>query len=101
LQIGIGKPSVGKSTQVRVSNERLAAKAEQYRFVSRIPMRCECDEPDCRATVSITLDEYRDVRRDGGVLTAPGHLADGAEPWITEGDYWIQRHRRTDGDALR
>ena len=92
---------MSKSTQVRVSNERLAAKAEQYRFVSRIPMRCECGEPECQAAVSITLDQYRDVRRAGGVLTAPGHLADGAEPWIAEGDYWVQRHRRTNGEARR
>jgi hypothetical protein len=92
---------VGKSTQVRVSNERLAAKAEQFRFVSRIPMRCECDEPDCQAAVSITLDEYRDARLGGGVLTAPGHLADGVEPWIADGAYWVQRHRRANGDARR
>ena len=92
---------MGKSTHVRVSNDRLAAKAEQYRFVSRIPMRCECDDPECQAAVAITLDQYRDARSGGGVLTAPGHIAAGADLWISEGGYWVQRHRRASGDAGR
>ena len=62
----------------REANDRIAEKAEQLRFVSRVPMLCECSAPECRTIVMIALDDYREIRRtNGAVLTAPGHDAEG------------------------
>ena len=63
----------------RHSNDRIAEKAVQYRFVSRIPMLCECGDPDCERIVLIELDAYRQLRREpSATLTAPGHAVQAA-----------------------
>ena len=60
----------------RTSNNRLAEKAEQYKFHSRIPMLCECDAPECRTLVLMAVGDYREIRRDRrNLLTAPGHAS--------------------------
>ena len=79
----------------RYSNDRIAEQAARYRFVSRVPMLCECSDPDCEQLVLIRLEEYRELRRDETFLTAPGHtLADGIRE-LAGTDYWIQRRRRS------
>jgi hypothetical protein len=60
----------------RESNERIAERAERLRFLSRVPMLCECSDGACTEFVLIGLDDYRRARRDGGFLTAPGHRVD-------------------------
>jgi hypothetical protein len=63
-----------RALDARAANDRIAEKAEQLRFVSRVPMLCECSAPDCRELVMIALDDYRALRRaPGNSLTAPGH----------------------------
>ena len=63
----------------RQANDRIAAKAELLRFVSRVPLLCECSAPGCRTVVMVALPDYREIRRtDDSVLTAPGHDAAGA-----------------------
>jgi hypothetical protein len=63
----------------RAANDRIADKAEQLQFVSRVPMLCECSRPACRTTVMISLGDYRQIRKDSdNFLTAPGHHIDGA-----------------------
>ena len=63
----------------RRANDRIAAKAEQLRFVSRVPMICECTEPTCRTIVMIALRDYYAIRRcDDSILTAPGHDVEGS-----------------------
>lgn len=75
----------------RAANDRIAEKAEQLRFVSRVPMLCECSTPACRAIVMISLDEYRQIRKDpDGFLTTPGHHIDGAELKKETQEYAIQ-----------
>ena len=37
----------------RQANDRIAEKAERLRFVSRVPMLCECSDRDCRAVVMV------------------------------------------------
>ena len=59
----------------RQANDRIAAKAEQLRFVSGVPMLCECSDRSCRAVVMIRLEDYRAIRRADAFLTAPGHSA--------------------------
>jgi len=44
------------------------------RFVSRVPMLCECSDRNCRTVVMIGLEDYYAIRRDdAALLTAPGH----------------------------
>ena len=58
----------------RRANDRIALKAEQLRFVSRVPMICECSAPDCRTIVMVRLEDYYEIRlKDDGFMTAPGH----------------------------
>ena len=58
----------------RKANDRIARKAEQLRFVSRVPMLCECSESGCRTTVMIHLGDYYEIRlTEDSFITAPGH----------------------------
>jgi hypothetical protein len=75
----------------RAANDRLAEKAQQLRFVSRVPMLCECATPSCRAIVMISIDEYREIREDAdSFLTAPGHAIQGAASQKETPEYGIQ-----------
>jgi hypothetical protein len=84
----------------RRANDRIADKAEQLRFVSRVPMLCECSEAACRAIVMIDLGDYHAIRRaEDAVLTAPGHQVDGAELETQTPQYEVLRvSRRDNGD---
>lgn len=78
--------------EARRANDRIAEKAEQLRFVSRVPMLCECRASDCRTVVLIGLDDYRKIRRSCATFfTAPGHDAGGAELEQRLPDYDIRR----------
>jgi hypothetical protein len=90
-----------RAMDARRANDRIADKAEQLRFVSRVPMLCECGEPACRAIVMIDLGDYRAIRRtQDAVLTAPGHQVDGAELEAQTPQYEVLRvgGRRGNGD---
>lgn len=41
--------------------------------VDRWDFTCECGAPDCRVTVSLTLEEYEGLRAAGRPVLAPGH----------------------------
>jgi len=88
----------------RAANDRIAEKAEQLRFHSRVPMMCECSDPDCRSLVMIWLDEYRALgEAPYDILTAPGHEADGTDILKETADYDIRRpspHRRNGNRRL-
>jgi hypothetical protein len=61
-------------SEVCAANDRIADKAEALRFVSRVPMLCECSALDCRAIVMIGLEEFRQLRRcSDNLLITPGH----------------------------
>lgn len=84
----------GQSLSVRAANDRIAEKAALLRFVSRVPMRCECGAPECRALVLISLDDYRELRADpDNVLTAPGHPSRGAETRVADEGYEVRNAR--------
>jgi hypothetical protein len=60
----------------REANDRIAEKAARLRFVSRVPMLCECSTPSCRTVVMVSLTDYHALRDDEtAFLTAPGHTA--------------------------
>jgi hypothetical protein len=86
----------------RAANDRIAEKAQHLRFVSRVPMLCECSTPACRTVVMISIDEYRRIRKDpDNFLTAPGHHIDGARLQEEGRDYGIhvlRRDREHNGD---
>lgn len=86
-----------RALDARAANDRIAEKAEQLRFISRVPMMCECSAPDCRKLVMVALGDYRAVRRDpSALLTARGHEADRAELLKETPGYDIRTRR--DGD---
>jgi hypothetical protein len=87
----------------RKANDRIAEKAEQLRFVSRVPMLCECSAADCRTVVLIGLADYRKLRQSPDLyLTAPGHDAGTAALERRTPDYEIRSTGRgcrpVDGD---
>lgn len=88
----------------RRANDRIAEKAGQLRFVSRVPMLCECSDPGCRTVVMIALDDYREIRRTrDAVLTRPGHRAEGAVVKTRAESYDIHHggHGGGEGDGDR
>ena len=62
----------------RKANDRIALKAEQLRFVSRVPMLCECSTPDCRTIVMLALPDFYEIRLEGGSVIAAEHDREGA-----------------------
>ena len=81
---------LSRSEEVRSSNEHIADQAERLRFVSRVPMLCECDNQRCQAIILVGLHRYHELR-DSGFITAPDHTIDKAEPALREDGYWLQR----------
>lgn len=84
----------------RAANDRIADKAEQLHFLSRVPMMCECSSPGCRKIMMVALDEYRAIRGEPDLLlTAPGHAADRASLHKEAPGYEIRRRPREHGDG--
>ena len=91
-----------RAMDARKANDRIAEKAEQLRFVSRVPMICECSDPACRTIVMITLGDYYAVRQSAdALLTAPGHRAGGAALETRTPDYDVRRVGRSDDGDRR
>jgi hypothetical protein len=85
----------------RQANDRIADKAERLRFVSRVPMLCECSDRDCRAVVMIRLEDYHAIRCDeDAFLTAHGHSSAESHLESQEPDYDVRHDdsRRDDGE---
>jgi len=78
---------VSRPEDARHSNHRIADRAERFRFVSRVPMLCECSDPDCQRLFLIELAAYRKVP-PGCFLTVPGHSVDEHEPTTRTDEYW-------------
>ena len=88
----------------RQANDRIAEKAEMLRFVSRVPMLCECSAPSCRTIVMVSLQDFHAIRStEGEFLTAPGHTAAGSSLRTEGSDYDVRRSDSTsdDGDSER
>jgi hypothetical protein len=82
---------VDKSDQARVANDRIIERAEELRFVSRVPVLCECSDSGCTAVLLIGISEYAEVRGCSGLyLTLPGHQLDDARSEERDG-YWLQQ----------
>ena len=84
----------------RKANDRIAEKAAQLRFVSRVPMLCECSAPACRTIVMVSLGDYREIRRtEDSFITAHGHGGEEAELESQSPDYDVRRTGRSRGSA--
>jgi hypothetical protein len=91
-----------RAMDARKANDRIAEKAEQLRFVSRVPMLCECSDRACRTIVMIALGDYYAVRRSAdALLTAPGHQVGGAALETHTSDYDVRRLGRSDDGDRR
>ena len=80
---------MSRAESARQSNERIAERAAQLHFVSRVPMLCECSDGECGQIVLLTLEDYREVRREADFLTAPAHAVDGASPISRKPGHWL------------
>jgi hypothetical protein len=82
---------VSRPEDARRANDRIAERAEVLRVVSRVPMLCECSDPDCEALFLISLDAYAAARDDPWIyLTAPEHKIEGGAPSDRSDGYWLQ-----------
>jgi hypothetical protein len=92
-----------RAMDARRANDRIAEKAEQLRFVSRVPMLCECSKASCRSIVMIGLSDYYAIREsDDSVLTAPGHDVEGTALETQTSRYEVRRvDRRGESDTDR
>lgn len=79
-----------RAANARAANERIARRAQELRFVSPVPLLCECDDPGCHDIIPIDLDSYHDIRADPRrYLTAPGHQLDQGQPQTKKTHYWL------------
>src|SRR3954451_25427975 len=93
-----------RAMDARKGNDRIAAKAEQLRFVSRVPMLCECSAPGCRTVVMVGLEDYRAIRRtEHSFITAPGDGIEEAalEEQTPDSDVRRAGRNREDADGSR
>jgi hypothetical protein len=84
----------------RRANELLRLRYEELRLDSeRLPFICECGDERCTQTVTLTLDEYRDLRRHSRrYVVVPGHELAGAEDVVDEEtDYNIVEKHTVEG----
>ena len=59
----------------RDANEQIGARARELEFEAPVPFLCECGDPACQEIARLSLDEYRDVRRDAvSFLVVPDHV---------------------------
>jgi hypothetical protein len=64
----------GLASWTRQSNERIAVQARAQKFVSPVPMLCECEE-GCASLILLSLDEYSAICDSGRLVLAPGHAS--------------------------
>lgn len=67
------KAYVTRAERARHGNDRIARKAEQFRFHAPVPLLCECGDPACEEFVPLLLEEFRHARAADRDVLAPGH----------------------------
>jgi hypothetical protein len=81
-----------RSEEARASNDHIAERAVELRFVSRVPMLCECSQPGCHALFLIDLERYHALG-ERGFICAPGHTVEGAVATERAEDFWLHERR--------
>ena len=83
---------LSKPRLVQAANNRIADRADRLQFLARIPMLCECEDPDCSDLIPLNREEYLRVRSNPShFLTRPSHQLTGAQPVAKDERYWVQR----------
>jgi hypothetical protein len=83
---------VRTTTSFDGQNERLLAAVRDVVDDARpIPFLCECVDPDCRSTVELSINQFRDVREvDKRYAIVTGHpTMNGERPVEVDGDVTI------------
>ena len=59
-------PLAGDELAARDSNERVVGRAAEFRLYadSRLPLRCECGNPNCSELVMLLPTDYQEARLD-------------------------------------
>jgi hypothetical protein len=76
------------ATAQRDANERVmrAVSSSAFQATDRVSLACECGAPICREIVTLTIEEYQDIRaHPTWFLLAPGHEDQKAAPETTVG----------------
>jgi hypothetical protein len=76
----------------RRANERLLAAVRDVVDDARpIPFLCECLDADCRSTVQLSIEQFRDLREiDDRYVIVTGHpIMNGERPVQVDGDVTI------------
>ena len=76
----------------RRANERLlAAVRDVVDDARRIPFLCECLDADCRSTVQLSIEQFRELREiDNRYAIVTGHpIMNGERPVEVDGDVTI------------
>ncbi len=76
----------------RRANERLlAAVGDVVDDARPIPFLCECLDPECRSTVQLSIEQFRDLREmDNRYAIVTGHpIMTGERPAEVDGDVTI------------
>lgn len=74
----------------REVNERIAELNQTFQIEGRSEFLCECSREECKEPVSISLDEYEDVRRESTrFFVIQGHEDKSVERVIERNDRYI------------
>jgi hypothetical protein len=74
----------------REVNERIADLNQTFQVEGRSEFLCECSREDCHDPVSISIDEYEDVRQSSThFFVLPGHEDLSVERIITQTDRFV------------
>ena len=88
----------------REANEGIEDAATKYEVLDQIPFICECADEDCRVLLTLSVDEYEEIRQNPRhFLNAPGHVraAAGAAQVVTDRDrYTIVEKTGHAGDVV-
>ena len=102
------KNGVGRSVHDRVSadqarfrraNDDLEGRYVGLLATGAVPFICECADERCTRVISLTLEDYAEIRsHPGRFVVVPGHHRPHDEDVVGEGaDYAVVEKRRGDG----
>ena len=71
-------------------NERIAELNQTFQVDGRAEFLCECGREDCKAPISISLEEYEDVRESATrFFVIPGHEDESVERVVARNDRYV------------
>jgi hypothetical protein len=87
---------------LREVNERIHEVGERLQVLPEdelLDFRCECGEPECESSVSLTPAEYEHVRSDNDRFAVlPGHEDEGIERVVERTDRYLVVDKRPEAE---